>query len=92
MNNNQFQDNLIANLLTTLSVHQHVFVKFRTKSGDNRTMTCTRNLKHVPEYNRNGRFEPQLNKEHIVCIYDFDYSEWRAFRKDSVISFSYQPD
>ena len=92
MNNNQFQAALIANLLTTLGDYQHVFVKFRTKLGDTRTMTCTRNLKHVPEYNWNGRFEPQLNHREIVCIYDYQNSGWRAFRKDSVISFSYHQE
>ena len=92
MNNNQFQANLISNLLLSLEEHQHVFVKFRTKSGDNRTMTCTRKLEHIPKDNWNNRFDPQLNRKKIVCIYDWDNSGWRAFRKDSVISFSYQQD
>ena len=92
MSNTQFQSELVKNLLSTLETHQHVFVKFQTKAGIPRTMTCTRNLKHVPECNWNGRFEPQLNKEKIVCIYDYQNSAWRAFRKDSVISFTFQEE
>lgn len=90
MSNNQFQKTLIANLLPTLEAYQHVFVRFQTKTGIPRTMTCTRNLEHVPTWNRNGRFDPLLNNEKIVCIYDYQNSAWRAFRKDSVISFCYQ--
>ena len=84
--------NLIENLLSTLEEHQHVFVRFQTKTGYPRIMTCTRNLNHVPKYDWNNRFDPQLNNEKIVCIYDFDNSGWRAFRKDSVIGFSFQQD
>lgn len=79
---------LVASLLDALEDNELVLVTFRTKTGTNRVMGCTRLLAYIPEDKREGRFEPQLNKDSIVCVYDFQNSAWRSFRKDSVISFT----
>jgi len=64
-----------------------VSVEFRTKRGTVRVMTCTRNLKNVPEEQRYGIKTPVLNQPGIVAVYDLMVFDWRAFRLDSIISY-----
>ena len=82
---------LIASVLAALEANDLVFVTFRTKAGNNRLMGCTRKLSAVPEADHEGRFDYRLNHESIVCVYDFQNSAWRSFRRDSVVEFYIEP-
>lgn len=86
----QNKENLIQSLLAALEINSLVLVKFRTKTGTERVMGCTKNLSYVPEELHEGRFDYRLNHESIICVYDFQNSGWRSFRRDSVISFTVQ--
>lgn len=81
------QETLIQSLMNSLESNDLVLVNFRTKAGTIRAMGCSRNLEAIPQEKHDGRFDPKLNHESIVCVYDFQNSGWRAFRKDSVVSF-----
>lgn len=78
---------LISKLLTALETNDLVLVTFTTKAGTQRVMGCTRNLSAVPEEQHDGINESKLNHESIVCVYDFQNSAWRSFRKDAVTKF-----
>ena len=80
-------ETLISSLLTALESTPEVIVTFRTKRGDNRAMRCSKLLEAIPEDHHDGRNDYRLQGESIVCVYDFQNSAWRSFRKDSVISF-----
>lgn len=80
--------NLIPSLLNDLNDEDLVLVTFRTKAGYDRIMGCTKRLGAIPAESHDGRFDPKLNHESIICVYDFQNSDWRAFRKDSVISYT----
>lgn len=77
----------IPSLLEALQSNPEVLVTFRTKAGTERVMRCSKQLTAIPEDKHEGRFDTRLNGESIVCVYDFQNSAWRSFRKDSVISF-----
>ena len=79
---------IITSLIESLDSHDLTLVTYRTKTGTRRVMGCTRLLAAIPEEKHDGRFDRLLNREDLVCIYDYQNSGWRAFRKDSVISFS----
>lgn len=78
---------LIDSLITALENSQFVNVTFNTKAGHVRTMKCTRVLEYVPENERDGINNSKLNGPLIVCVWDYQNSAFRSFRKDSVISF-----
>ena len=78
---------LITELIVSLENNELVLVTFTTKTGTLRVMGCTRLLSAIPESEYEGRFDPQLNRKEIICVYDFQNSAWRAFRKDSVVEF-----
>lgn len=78
---------IVADLLDSLENNELNLVTFKTKTGTLRVMGCTRLLSAIPEEEHDGRFEPQLNRKEIICVYDFQNSGWRAFRKDKVVSF-----
>jgi hypothetical protein len=78
---------LITSLLNALQAPNPVIVTFTTKKGHTRLMRCSKYLPVVPESQHEGRFNFRLNGDLIICVYDFDNSDWRAFRKDSVVSF-----
>lgn len=59
-------------------------VTFLTKAGHYREMRCTRNLNLIPISDRTGIDNPKLNGPLIICAYDYQNSDWRAFRKDMV--------
>jgi hypothetical protein len=80
--------NLVPSLLNDLKEEDLVLVTFRTKLGHDRVMGCTQRLGAIPAEAHEGRFAPKLNHESIVCVYDFQNSDWRAFRKDAVISYT----
>lgn len=86
------QEPLIASLLDALESHDLVMVTFRTKAGTNRVMGCTKRLTAVPEEFHEGRFDYRLIGDSIICVYDFQNSAWRSFRRDSVVQFSIAPE
>lgn len=75
------------NLIKLLEKPTPVTVEFRTKKGTIRVMTCTRNLKNIPESQHSGIKTPVLNQPGIVAVYDLLVLDWRAFRLDSVLTF-----
>lgn len=81
-------DGLLMSLNNSLETNDLTLVTFRTKTGTMRQMGCTKKLSAIPEENQDGRFDPQLNRQQIICVYDFQNSAWRAFRKDRVVSFT----
>ena len=88
MTNKDVNNNItVASLMDALENDDYVDVNFITKLKTYRVMPCTRNLKFIPSEQHNGRFDPQLNKPNIICVYDFQNAGWRAFRKNSVVSF-----
>jgi len=81
---------MITSLLNDLQSSDMVLVTYKTKTGTTRVMGCTKMLSAVPEELHEGRFDRQLNREDIVCVYDYQNSAWRSFRHDSVISYTVQ--
>lgn len=79
--------NNITQLIETLETNDLVLVTFRTKAGSTRIMGCTKKLDAIPEELQDGRFDYRLNHESIICVFDFQNSAWRSFRRDSVIEF-----
>jgi hypothetical protein len=79
------QDGEVA-LLDLLETFKNVYVTFRTKRGNERTMHCSRALEHVPQ---EGKNDFRLNGPDIIAVYDYQNSAWRSFRKDSVLYFEY---
>jgi hypothetical protein len=51
-------------------------------------MTCTTNISEIPPSAWGGVDNPVLTGPAIIQVYDIDNSDWRAFRKDSVISWT----
>ena len=78
---------IIADLLEALETNPLVSVEFTTKTGKIRIMECSRMLLYVPEHLQDGMFDTRLNGPDIVCVFDYNNCGWRAFRKDTVISF-----
>ena len=77
----------IEKLITTLQEYPLVSVRFRTKVGTERVMECTQMLLYVPTELQDGRFDFRLNGPDIICVFDYQNSGYRAFRKDSVLSY-----
>lgn len=60
-----------------------VIVTFKKLDGDERRMTCTKDLNLVPEENR-----PKTNKEGKVGninVWDINAQGWRSFKYDRVV-------
>lgn len=76
----------IVQLIHDLGFYAYCNVTFKTKKGHVRTMTCTTNLHEVPPEDWGGVNNPVLTGPAIIQVYDLDNSGWRAFRKDSVIT------
>lgn len=77
----------IPSLELALTANNLVYVTFKTKAGTTRVMGCTKFLESIPENEHDGRFDSKLNHESIVCVWDYQNSAWRSFRKDAVIGF-----
>jgi|SaaInl5LU_22_DNA_1037371.scaffolds.fasta_scaffold380004_1 hypothetical protein len=63
-------------------------VVFTKIDGDTRDMMCTLGEEFIPEDKRpkgTGRVPP----ESVIRAYDVNKQEWRAFRVENVVSFSY---
>ena len=83
---------MMNDLLWALDNNKHVLVKYITKKFTHRLMDCTRCLDVLNEDIRDGINTPKLNGELIIAVYDWDNSDWRAFRSDSVISWRIDHD
>jgi hypothetical protein len=64
-----------------LNTNDNVEVVFKTKTGKVRTMNCTRNT------TESGGDNSKLNGPSIIAVFDLLIKEWRAFRKDSILSY-----
>jgi hypothetical protein len=84
---NQDRETLVEALQNALESNPLVSVVFHTKTGRERHMQCSQQLLYVPKDQHDGRFNFRLNGPAILCVYDYQNGDWRAFRKDSVISF-----
>lgn len=71
----------IDELMVTLESNPNVEVVFKTKAGTIRTMNCTRSV-DIP-----GGDNSKLNGPSIIAVFDLLIKEWRAFRKDSIMSY-----
>jgi hypothetical protein len=63
-------------------------VVFTKIDGETRDMMCTLGEEFIPEDKRpkgTGRVPP----ESVIRAYDVNKQEWRAFRVENVVSFSY---
>jgi hypothetical protein len=63
-------------------------VVFTKIDGETRDMMCTLGEEFIPEDKRpkgTGRVPP----ESVIRAYDINKQEWRAFRVENVVSFSY---
>lgn len=71
----------IDELMEQLNTNSNIEVVFKTKAGTIRTMNCTR-ATDTP-----GGDSSKLNGPSIVAVFDLLIKEWRAFRKDSIVSY-----
>jgi hypothetical protein len=78
---------LLNSLLKSLETQDLLLVTFLTKAGTHRVMGCTRKRSAIPSGLYEGIYEPKLNSDSIVCVFDFQNLGFRSFRKDSIISF-----
>lgn len=77
-------------LIEVLNNNVEVYVQFNTKAGTIREMNCTRMLSMIPQYDSGyvGIGDPKLDNDISIAVFDYQNFAWRAFRKDSVISYS----
>jgi len=80
--------NELEHLQWALEEFKMVEVCYHTKRGTNRVMRCSRRLDAVPLEQHSGINDPRLNGPDIICVYDFDNSDWRSFRKDSISTYT----
>lgn len=67
-----------------------VTVNFLKANGDIRVLTGTRNLNMIPEeYHPTGN-GTSIASDDVVRVFDLETNGWRSFRKDSVISYTYE--
>ena len=78
---------MLEDLQWCLEGTEIVEVWYYTKKGTERTMYCSRHLGNVSKDQHDGINDHRLNGPDIICVYDMDNRDWRAFRKDSVIDF-----
>lgn len=80
-------DRYIDDLIYDLDNNPLIAVTFRTKSGTERVMECSRMDLYIPEEVLQGRFNYRLIGDSIIGVFDYQNGDWRAFRKDSIISY-----
>lgn len=72
-------------MFTTLAT-KNCRVVFTKVNGEERDMTCTRNLERVPVEMR-PKGDANLNEEKTIRVFDIKAQGWRSFRSDNVKSF-----
>jgi hypothetical protein len=66
-----------------------VIVNFMKATGHVRVLTGTRNLDMIPEDHHPTGNNASTNDD-VVRVFDMEAHGWRSFRKDSVISYTYE--
>jgi hypothetical protein len=69
--------------LVKLLNEQTVIVTFKKLDGDERIMTCTKNLTHIPEANHPKGVKE--GKPGNITVWDTNAQGWRSFVYDRVI-------
>lgn len=63
-----------------------VYVKFKKANGEIREMVCTTHKDAIPvDKWPKGKKEPNPD---VMCVWDQQKQDWRAFRFDSVLTFN----
>jgi len=66
-------------------------VSFNKKDGTLRTMLCTLMPEHLPIVEKKEESEakePKKQSEESIAVWDLEKNAWRAFRLDSIVSYS----
>ena len=65
-------------------------VIFKKANGEERDMVCTLREEVIPSFTYDNNTEPKTNgySDTAIRVIDVNKGEWRAFRVDSVVSFS----
>ena len=65
-------------------------VIFKKANGEERDMICTLREDAIPTSSSDNNTEPKTNgySDNAIRVIDVNKGEWRAFRVDSVVSFS----
>ena len=65
-------------------------VVFKKVNGEERDMVCTLREDAIPASSSDNNTEPKTNgySDTAIRVIDVNKGEWRAFRVDSVVSFS----
>lgn len=65
-------------------------VIFKKANGEERDMVCTLREDAIPTSSSDNNTEPKTNgySDTAIRVIDINKGEWRAFRVDSVVSFS----
>ena len=65
-------------------------VIFKKANGEERDMICTLREEVIPSFTYDNNTEPKTNgySDTAIRVIDVNKGEWRAFRVDSVVSFS----
>lgn len=67
-----------------------VTVVFTKKDGTERRMTCTLSPSLLPEKSLDEENNPtRKSNSEVLAVWDLDKNDWRSFRFDSIIGFSY---
>jgi predicted metallopeptidase len=64
-----------------------VVVTFKKLDGDERVMTCTKNLLHIPEVNHPKGVKD--GKPGTITVWDVNANGWRSFVYERVINVDY---
>jgi len=75
-------DKLVENL------HSEVYnVSFTKKDGTVRNMKCTLRADYLPSKVESESTSTKKVNPDVLAVWDLEKSEWRSFRKDSVIDY-----
>lgn len=64
-----------------------IVVTFKKLDGDERVMTCTKNLSHIPEENHPKGVKE--GKPGTITVWDLNANGWRSFVYERVINVDY---
>lgn len=70
--------------LETILKNNILIVKFKKLDGDERIMTCTKDLQAIPK-EKHPKNESKIH-ENTISVYDINALDWRSFRYDRIIS------
>jgi len=71
------------------NLHNEVYtVSFTKKDGTVRNMKCTLRADYLPSKTESESTGTKKVNPDVLAVWDLEKSEWRSFRKDSVIEYS----